>query len=119
MSTKYSVGARGKWRHQHDVAMTDHAAYDRWDERTPAWSCSPEHAYEHAIKISDLRMQAFQDRGGQTPDRVRFWAERNGPRRYGVVFIVRDEAIVTIYALDSLPGRLQAFFWAIAEEELL
>jgi hypothetical protein len=43
-----------QWGHEHDVILSDHAVFDRWDGRMPNDSVSPEFAWEHSVDVSEV-----------------------------------------------------------------
>ncbi len=123
MSTKYSVSPRTRWQHQHQnrPRITDHAV-DRHDERTPCWSSSPEHAWTNGIDVTSLAPY-LEDSGGQQPEQVKYYAEtRAGLEWYGVLLLVYDSSVVTVYTHDSLTRHdhgtaVQAFLRELARDE--
>lgn len=95
MASKYRLSPRERWSMNHDVRMSDHAA-DRWDERTPAGSISPEAAFEHADEVEHPELLA--DRTGHVPDSAHVYNCHD----YRVAFIVDDGTIQTVLSLDGV-----------------
>lgn len=112
MSTKYgSVNPRTRWTWHGYPRMTDHAV-DRWGQRTPVHSVSPETAFERSVDVSEIR-ENLTDRGGQTPERVHYFYEPSEEGSYAAVFLVRDGVIVTIYDRSSIKhGPTRAYLHA-------
>lgn len=118
MSTKYSISPRERWRLESDdrPRFTDHSI-DRHNERTPNWSSSPETAYLQGVDLSEI-VGLFTDNGGQTPDKAVFFAEKRGVFDwYGVVLLIRDRHVVTVYALSGLDAPLKAYLETLAHSE--
>lgn len=109
-SSKYSLSAVSRWRRdtrgqELKPRLTDHVLEDRWPSRTPAWASSPEHAFDESIRVESLH-EDFRDESRVSPDRVRFYAERHRDGRwFGVVFIIRGNAVVTVLGLEGLSNR--------------
>lgn len=116
--TKYSVGRNARWRwdnEQNNPHMTIHLQ-ERWDERTPIWAKSPEHAYLHGVDIDHI-IGYFTDNGGQTPERAVYFAERRRDDGYGVVLLIRENCVVTVYRLASIENTaIRAFLTAVEQE---
>lgn len=116
--TKYSIERNARWRWDHELGnphMTEHLQ-ERWDERTPAWSKSPEHAYLHGRELEHIQGY-FTDEGGQTPDSLVYYAERRKAEGYGALLVIRDDTVVTMYRLASVENpAVRAFITAIEQE---
>lgn len=90
-----------RWRLAMDVSMSEHAV-DRWDERTPVGSVSPETAYEQSVDVTMIREHI-----DETCDSVRYFfgctpgdvAERE---TYGAVFLERDDIVFSVYNITML-----------------
>lgn len=115
MSTKYSVSERTRWTFHGFPRLTDHAA-DRWDERTPRDAVAPETAFEEGMDVSEVRDKVV-DKGGQQPDQVVYWYERTNLEAYGILFIVRDDVIKTVYRAEWINDEpTQAYLQAHNQE---
>jgi len=122
-STKYSITSSERWSFdRNNPNLTIHLE-DRYDERTPHWASSPEHAWTNGVDVSDLAPY-LEDRGGQTPEKVRYYAESHPENKgwHGVILLVRDGSILTCYTHESLTRldyghALQAFLRTIAVRE--
>lgn len=95
---------REKWHKDHGNPRMTHHAANRWDERTPDDSVSPEYAYENGVDVSELR-EHFEDADGTVAHEIVYWYNDG----YGVLFVIQSNVIVTIYKeeyLDSMKARL-------------
>lgn len=121
MSTKYSVSPTERWRLQSETRprFTEHSL-ERFDERTPEWAHSPEHAYLEGIPLHGV-LDLLTDKGGQTPERARLYAESKSPSEYyGVVLIIRNNHVMTVLSLSGFEDKaLQAYLEVLAIEEEL
>ena len=104
MATEYKYGngvsGRARWAMPDNRPyMTDHAL-ERWDERTPATSVSPEHAWEHGVDVTPIAEFVRPPGSPVIADRVRYYYD---PRpsdeggRYGALLVVADDVIKTVY----------------------
>ena len=118
MSTKYSVSPRERWRlHADDrPRFTDHSI-DRHNDRTPDWASSPETAYLEGVTLVGLSRTVFTDKGGQTPEKAVFYAESRNGESYGIILLIRNQHVITVYSLQSLKAAPRAYLEALAEEE--
>lgn len=93
---------RDCWQAQHGVRWTRHAL-DRWDERTPADALAPETAWRVGDEVD--HPDVIRTNNGRTPDRARVYREAD----WGAVMLVSEhrdlDAVVTVYALDSVYDR--------------
>lgn len=124
-NTKYgnqiTRNSRWQWDHKSGNPNLTKHALERYDQRTPAWSSSPEHAWTNGIDVTSLSDYLI-DKGGQTPEEARYYAETTDREWFGVLLLVRDSSIVTCYSHRSLQrldhGRaLQAFLVMLAAGE--
>lgn len=119
MSTKYSISPRERWRMQAETRprFTRHAL-NRYDQRTPHWAVSPQTAYEQGIRLSGM-LDLFADADGSIPDRAVYNVElRSACEWYGVVLLIRDNHVRTVYSLTGMEDRaLQAYLEVVAFEE--
>lgn len=122
MSTKYTVSGRERWRLNsgHNVRLSDHAL-ERWDDRTPEDSSSPEHAFDNAVDVSELR-ENLVDNAGQVPDKAYYWYEKTGTASYGIVFLVHrypetTDICKTVYKVGFIDhGPTRAYLAAYNHE---
>lgn len=109
---KYSVPKSKRWELQNDIELSTHAM-ERWDERTPSASVSPEIAWERGEDIRhpellDLRrLDGCYSRG--IPDRVRVYRDDS----VAAVFVVNEHVVATIYSIDGIGhGPTRAYLHA-------
>ncbi|ELY91432.1 hypothetical protein C484_10406 [Natrialba taiwanensis DSM 12281] len=120
MSTTYSISNRERWKlhSDHDTRLSDHVLFDRWDERTPEDSVSPEEAFDRLIDVSTIRSHV-EDNGGQTPHSCRFFYDLDASDPYGVLFLIHhyndgcNRICRTIYTVDMIDhGPTRAYLYA-------
>ena len=114
MATKYNVGHRTRWQHRHNIRLSDHLI-DRWDDRTPSDSQSPEAAFETGVWLPNHIAHHWFD-----CDRARLIAEQTPTDQYVCVMIVEDavETVgVTLYRVDEIDeSARRAYCHAVADE---
>lgn len=92
---------------------------DRWIDRTPSWSRSPEYAYDHGVEITRIDLMAFADRDGNPPDRVRVFGEHTDRGVYAVIMLMRNGTMTTVVPIStpSIPDPVRIYLWALLEEK--
>lgn len=90
---KYQVGRRTRWNRAHDIRMTDHAAYERWDERTPADAVAPETAFEAGEWVDHPELFGAGDL-----NRVRLY----NADEWGAVLLCKGGSIRTVYRVRAI-----------------
>lgn len=105
------------------VRFTNHAA-ERWDERTPAWSTSPEQALRDSISCEWLHKEAFAPQSAnKVPDVVRYYAERDDSedetKEYDVLFMEVDRRITTVYVIEFIEHKPVLGYLNVLRNELV
>lgn len=116
MSSTYSVPKSSQWAFD-NPRMSNHAA-ERWDERTPPDSISPEEAFEQSVDVS-LVADAVEDKDGETPDELYYYYGTEAEESYGALFLVdvEDDTIVTVYRRRFVKdGAVRSYFAAYNHE---
>lgn len=92
---------------------------DRWDERTPSWSRSPEYAYTSGVPVFELKPEAFRSQSGVVPDRVRVFGEHTDRGQYAALILIKDGTWTTTIRLEgfSLSKPTKAYLWALLEQQ--
>lgn len=104
MSTKYRVSPRARWQLETGVSLTMHAL-QRWDERAPADSVSPERAFELSNRADWVR-EYFRQVSGDPCDSVR--CHKIGDTV--LIFLVRERAVVTVLTIEMVRDRAVAAY---------
>lgn len=86
-ATKYATNTEVRWRQQGNPRITYHCE-QRWDQRTPAGSVSPETAWCHAVGIPPVFAAVFATTSGETPSELRVYRGCVDGEGFGVVFVV-------------------------------
>lgn len=97
-----------------DEPITYHAS-QRWDQRTPWDSVSPEYALENGVDVSELR-DHFEDADGAVAHRIVYWYNED----YGVCLLVQNGVVVTVYKeeyLDLKPRLMLLGVRGLIEDE--
>jgi len=116
VSHKYSLSARDRWQHDHDVRLSNHAIIDQYDARTPTGAVAPETAYAQSLAGGYLRhapvFKRRTNRNGDIiendpPEQVRVFGGRTPEGEfYSVCFIVRagggSRCVTTIYTPETI-----------------
>jgi hypothetical protein len=100
-----------------DVTLTGHSL-ERWDERSPAWSMSPELAYHISYRCNDGFIDLFhsQEMMSSRPEFLNYMLEWKSDQSqdeietYEVLFIGRtdydgNECIVTVYPRSFIDNK--------------
>lgn len=110
-STRYQyVTVHGR-SEKRNVRLSEHAS-NRWDERTPPWSMSPESALQESQECFWLAMDAFKSFSGVVPDHVHYIAEwhtedadTNDKEMYESLLMERNQTITTVYHCDFISNK--------------
>ena len=108
MSTKYGglITARHRWETESGVAWSHHAL-ERWDERTPACSVAPEHAWDVGATVPEWMFDPFTDADAHAPDEVRVYHDAVSEKPYWVALIERSGVIRTVLDVSRMDAPVR------------
>lgn len=78
---------------------------DRWDERTPWWSVSPEKAFANAITVTDFHHDVFSLQNAQEADAVRYYQGRSEHGEHGILFMLLYDYVEECYRVVTVLDR--------------
>lgn len=120
MSTaKYSVNRspRSQWEHDTGRRISDHAL-ERWDERTPVDSVSPERALELSISLG-AQVKYLDDYIG-VEEVWTFIENSSGKESVEVLFLLDNSVVTTVYTFDFVQPHIRALcreMWRMCTED--
>lgn len=112
MSPKYEVNRsnQSQWEYDNGRSFSEHSL-ERWDERTPPDSLSPERALELAIG-QGTKIPFFTDKFDV--EELWYYEEHNDNRTYfGTLFLLKEKTVVTVLQRDQLCRPIRAFCEAV------